>query len=105
MMKTNMHDNSLKAHAEDEPKLSKRARLILAHIRMRDRPLTDRQVMSLMGFAERGMVQPRITELIKAKLLEEVGSVKCDVTGKTVRLVQAVEPYDSYKDYPQMELF
>jgi len=48
---------------------------------------TDRGVMAQLGFAERNQVQPRITELIKAGSLQETGSVKCEITGKKVRLV------------------
>lgn len=48
-------------------------------------PITDRQAMALMGASEKNMVSPRVTELIEDGFLYEVDSVKCEVTGKTVR--------------------
>ncbi len=47
--------------------------------------LTDRQVMGALGATERNHVAPRTTELVDDGYLYEVDSVKCEVTGKTVR--------------------
>ena len=53
---------------------------------------TDRQVTAALGFDERNAVQPRITELIKAGLVAEVGKTKCNITGKRVRVVAWRKP-------------
>lgn len=81
-----MHANSLSAYHSEEVKLSKRAEAVLAWIQLHG-PHTDREVMQGMGFAEPNAVRPRITELIDAGRLMEVGDVRCPVTGKTVRRV------------------
>lgn len=86
-MKTDMHENSLAAYAEELPKLSKRAGEIFEYLKDWKLPITDRQVMEQMGFSEPNAVRPRITELIKIGLVEEVGCVKCHRTGKKVRLI------------------
>ena len=51
-------------------------------------PMTDRQVAATLGFAELAKVQPRISELIQADMLEECGERKCPQTGMTVRVVR-----------------
>jgi len=89
-MKTNVHQHSIKAYHEEEVKLSKRAEMVLSHLKSCEHPQTDRQVMASLGFSEPNAVRPRITELIKLKLVEERGSVKCPITEKTVRVVGCV---------------
>lgn len=79
-----IHENSLAAYRSD--RLSKRAWLVLAYLQQHG-PLTDRQVMEGMGFREPNAGRPRITELIDAGKLTELRSVRCRVTGKTVRVV------------------
>jgi predicted HTH transcriptional regulator len=81
-----MHDNSVAAYHAEESKLSTRAQAVLAWI-LKHGPHTDRQVAAGMGFEHRSAVQPRITELIDAGKLMEVCSVRCPVTGKSVRKV------------------
>lgn len=80
------HPNSRKAHAEEGRRLSARAADILDNVR-RVGPGTDRELCRRMTFADLNMVRPRITELIDAGLLVELGSVKDETTGKTVRVV------------------
>ena len=90
-----MHENSLKAHEEELPKLSARAGLILSFVARSPlsvataHGLTDRAIMRLLGFTDPNTVRPRITELVKLGLLEECGKVKDSTTGKTVRTVRA----------------
>ena len=86
-----IHANSLAAYRAEESKLSKRARDILAWITEHG-PRTDRQVMQGMGFPDMNNVRPRITELIDAALLMEVGDVVCPVTKKRVRRVDIRRP-------------
>lgn len=81
-----VHENSLAAYRAEETKLSARELAILDWIRVHGAH-TDREVMQGMGFTEPNAVRPRITELIDAGKLKEVGSVRCPVTGKTVRRV------------------
>lgn len=81
-----VHANSITAFHGEQPKLSKRAKAVLAWIEEHG-PHTDREVMAGMGFTEPNAVRPRITELVDARHLEEVGNVTCPVTGKTVRRV------------------
>jgi len=85
-----MHENSLEAYAEDAPHLSKREKLIYGYLMHTGLHFSDRGVQAALGFAERGMVQPRISELIKQGLVEECGSTIDPNTGKRVRLVRAV---------------
>lgn len=82
-----MHDNSLATYREEESKLSARAQAVLDWI-TRVGPRTDREIAYGMGFGENlNAVRPRITELIESNKLMEVCSVRCPVTGKTVRKV------------------
>ena len=89
-MTQNMHGNSLSAWDEEEAKLTKRATEILVFMRSLEHPATDREIQAMMGFAERGMVQPRISDLVRLGFAEEVDSAICEITGKRVRLVKAV---------------
>ena len=83
-----VHKNSRKAYHEERPKLSDRCATIMEWFEWRSpNTLTDRQVMAHMRFTDMNAVRPRITELIDAGYLMEVGKVKCPVTGKTVRVV------------------
>lgn len=82
-----MHRNSLAAYNADGRKLSDRALKIYAYMVETRTPMTDRTVQRAMGYAERGQVQPRISELVKAGLLVEVDKVRCVITGKPVRRV------------------
>lgn len=86
-----MHANSLACYRAEEGRLSKRAAAILAWITEAG-PRTDRQVMQGMGFTDMNAVRPRITELIDANLLMEVGDVTCPTTGKRVRRVDIRRP-------------
>lgn len=81
-----MHENSLAAHAAEEAKLSKRCAAVLEWLKEHG-PHTDREVMQGMGFTDMNAVRPRITELIEAGKLMEVGDVRCSTTGKSVRRV------------------
>lgn len=86
-----MHEHSLEAYREEEAKLSARALAVLGWIRIHG-PHTDREVMQGMGFTDMNAVRPRITELIDANKLMEVGAVRCLVTGKRVRRVDIRRP-------------
>lgn len=86
-----VHINSRKAYNESVDKLNKRARRIFAFMQGKP-PMTDRQIMTGMCFCEPNAVRPRITEMIKAGLMREACSTKCDITKKTVRKVDVCDP-------------
>lgn len=81
-----MHENSLAAYREEEANLTGRALRVYEWIE-RNGCVTDREVMRGLGFTDPNAVRPRITELIDAGRLEEVGSRRDGQTGKTVRIV------------------
>lgn len=60
---------------------------IMAALKDYPTPATDRQIMGYLDYCEPNCVRPRITHLIQMGVLMEVGSVRCPVTGKTVRQV------------------
>lgn len=81
-----MHPNSLKAYAEEKPKLLNRREAIMENVRQCG-PGTDRQIRDRMGFTDMNQVRPRITELIDKGKLVETKTVKDPSTGKSVRVV------------------
>lgn len=85
-MRTAIHANSIAAFHAEEARLSKRAEAVLKWI-TKHGPHTDREVMAGMGFPDMNNVRPRITELVKAGRLMEVGDVVCPLTRKSVRCV------------------
>ena len=85
------HLNSRRARREDRAKLGKQAARVLEFLRRTDRPLTDREVARDMGYgSDRSKTQPRVSDLVKLGLVEEVGSCVCKQSGKRVRVVAAV---------------
>lgn len=89
-MKTNVHANSIEAFHASARMISRRAQAVLEWVREHGRA-TDRQIARGLGFAEMNAVRPRVTELVDLGVLHEVGSTRCEVTGKTVRLVDLAE--------------
>lgn len=89
-----MHRNSQLAHAQEEAngRLGKRAATILKWLKANPRPYTDREVAARLGYPDMNCVRPRITELVQEGLLVEVDSVRCHITGKTVRRVASPQP-------------
>ena len=81
-----MHENSLIAHTEEEPKLCKRMIKIIADVQVRGNG-TDKEIALRMGFSHKSAVQPRISDLIKMGKLVEVDKSKDPETGKRVRVV------------------
>lgn len=78
-----LHENSVASFRDLD--VSKREALILACYRLASVPLTDREVAERLGFSEMNAVRPRITHLLEREMLYESRSVKCTVTGKSVR--------------------
>jgi predicted ArsR family transcriptional regulator len=82
-----IHANSIKSYNDVKPELSGRRKEIYLTICKRSKKMTDREVKDELQLPDMNSVRPRITELIKSGHLEEVGNVKCPLTGKTVRQV------------------
>lgn len=84
-----MHKNSLAAYASLDD-LPDRCRAIYGAVRMAGvagRQATDRRVMRALGMTDPNSVRPRISEMIDAGILKEVGSTKDTETNRTVRVV------------------
>lgn len=89
--KRRQHPNSIAANdAGRGGQFGRRALAIIAFARGAREPFTDRECMIGLGFSDPNAVRPRISELVDARVLEEVGSVACPVTRKTVRRVRLV---------------
>jgi predicted HTH transcriptional regulator len=85
-----IHANSIQSYDDIKPELSGRRKEIYLTIWKRSKKMTDREVKDELGLSDMNSVRPRITELIKSGHLEEVGNVKCPLTGKTVRQVMVL---------------
>jgi len=81
-----IHDNSRDAYHAEAERIGKRAQMVRDWFKANG-PGTDRDVMRGLGFSEPNAVRPRCTELVDAGVLVEVGSRRCPVTGKTVRVL------------------
>lgn len=97
------HSNSLAAYHELRATLSGRRLEVLDCIEQLGRPATDRQIKDRMGFYDMNQARPRITELVQLGLLQEVGSIRCKLTGKSVRLVKPTAP-TQHTTLQQLEL-
>jgi predicted HTH transcriptional regulator len=83
------HNNSLECYEEEQPTLSDRELKVYRLLKHnRNNSYTDKQVSRLLNYPHHSAVQPRISDLLKKGLVREAGTVKCDSTGKTVRLVK-----------------
>jgi predicted HTH transcriptional regulator len=93
-MKKKIHENSMLAYHDNanKTKLSLRKRMILGWL-FANESGTDRQIKdALFGeTADMNKVRPRISDLIKAGRVIEIGSKKDDLTGKLVRVVALPE--------------
>jgi hypothetical protein len=89
-VKKRIHHNSLEAFDTIEDERGERAELIYRLLIQGGRELTDRQIMTELGFGEPNAVRPRISELVGNRWLVECGTTECPVTGKHVRRVRAL---------------
>jgi hypothetical protein len=87
-----MHTHSLTAHATGRTAFTQRQREILGALNHANRAMTDREIMRALGHFDMNTVRPRITELIAAGALHEVGERIDPATGKTVRIVSTQAP-------------
>lgn len=81
-----IHEHSIAAYRAEEPRLTKRSEQIVAWLELHPRK-TDREIAQGMGFSDMNSVRPRVTELVNVGRLVEVGEKVCQVTKKTVRIV------------------
>ena len=81
-----MHANSVDAYLTGIEHFGERARAVFEWVRVHG-PSTDRNVMAGLGYTDPNATRPRISELVEAGILIEVGNVRDAVTGKTVRMV------------------
>lgn len=81
-----IHQHSIEAYHGEQPRLTRRAQRIVAWLELHPRK-TDREIMRGLGYSDMNSVRPRVTELVDAGALVEVGEKRCEVTGKTVRIV------------------
>ena len=84
-----LHEHSLAARENNEAELHGRKALILDCLRIRNRPLTDRQILEDLypGSDDMNRVRPRITELIRERRLVEDMEIEDPKTGERVRTV------------------
>ena len=90
-----MHPNSLLAYDLERLNLTKRKAQVYSLVydyQYNGHTVTDRQVMTALGFSDMNTVRPRLTELIKMGALLEGESVTCPVTHKTVRTILLPAP-------------
>lgn len=87
MSATAIHRHSRAAYHEGGEQFGARALAVVAKLRALG-SATDKQVAHALGYPHKAAVQPRISELVKAGMLEEWGSVSDPDTGKIVRLVR-----------------
>ena len=81
-----MHAHSLEAYYAGTDQFSARQRQILAILRKQ--PMSDREIMLALRFTDPNSVRPRLTELLKAGIIEECGEQADPITRKTVRVVR-----------------
>ncbi len=81
-----IHEHSIAAYHAELPKLSRRALRILDWLELHPKK-TDREIMLGLGYSDMNSVRPRCTELVDCGSLVEVGEKRCEVTGKTVRIL------------------
>lgn len=92
-MKTHVHDNSLAAYRDPANARVLHGRALAVYETVKHHgPMTDRQVLARLfpGRDDANLVRPRLTELVKAGLLTEVGDQVDSDTGLTVRLLDVV---------------
>ena len=84
-----LHVHSLEARDHNQEAHKGRKQLIVECLRLRAKPLTDRQIRDAIcgEAADMNAVRPRITELLKEGKLMECGAIEDPVTHEDVRVV------------------
>lgn len=85
-----VHENSIVTYHETNTERTVRKEAVLQAYRDRaGHPLSDRMVASILGFKDMNAVRPRITELVDAGDLIEVGKIRDELTKRPVRMCRA----------------
>lgn len=87
-MRRDMHENSLQAYRENRLGIFNHREIEVLHALEVLGVATDREIMVKLGKTDPNYVRPRVTELVKAGVLEEVGTVEDSVSGHQVRKVR-----------------
>jgi len=84
-----VHAHSLEARDHNQDAHKGRKQLIVECLKLRCKPLTDRQIRDACcgETADMNTVRPRITELIREGTLMECGEIVDPATGENVRVV------------------
>lgn len=94
-----IHPNSVLAYWQGNDELfGKRHQKVIACLR-RSLGQTDREVMIALGFGDMNAVRPRISELVEAGIVVEVGNTVCPITKKRVRLVSLAKPKPAQAEF------
>lgn len=85
-----IHRNSKLSYEEIRHNLGDRQRTVLEAVEYL-RVATDRDVLNYLCLTDMNQVRPRITELIKKGVVQEVGNVRCVTTDRKVRQVKILK--------------
>jgi len=92
-----LHQHSIESYIaeRDNGNLSARCKQIMDTLKEIGES-TDRQVKDYLRLPDMNYVRPRITELIQGGFVYESGRTKCNITGKTVRIVNLTDKNELY---------
>lgn len=82
-MARSTHINSVLSNLATDHE-SRESQVLAAYKRIGD-PATDRQIAAVLGYADMNTVRPSITRLVYDGILKQTASVRCKVTGRSVR--------------------
>ena len=83
------HPNSRESHKRVDKVARQNA--ILDALALENKPMTDRQIKNYLRMKDMNDIRPRVSELIDAFKLKEVGDTVCRETGRRVRLVALID--------------
>ena len=87
-MKQSMHAHSLEAWRSGQLAIFNHREVEVLRALEKLGAATDREIMVHLGRIDPNYVRPRVTELVKAGLLDESGECRDPISGKTVRRVR-----------------
>jgi|11BtaG_2_1085332.scaffolds.fasta_scaffold07458_6 hypothetical protein len=85
-----IHKNSKLSYEEIKHSLGDRQRAVLEAVEYL-RVATDRDVLNYLCLNDMNQVRPRITELIKKGVVQEIGNVRCTTTDRQVRQIKILK--------------
>lgn len=90
-----LHENSLSAYYAGRLEVFPRRTVEILGALSQVGRATDRQVCEHLGFTDMNAVRPRLTELVKSGVVEEVGRVLDPTTDRHVRLLRIIPRHAS----------